>query len=267
MIAALKYMVQIHAENAKKIFQLAWSHAKMDTAGTTLGIGWVFIRDLANMFAMIAFRLLMSGSAEVEGVHFIVYLAAALIPWYFINDVIFIGVNSIRSMSAIVQGMYFPAVILPTINVYSIFVKRIASFSLLFIVIFIYGDISFFNPLLFLYYIVCMLIFVNVYSLFVSPVITLSRDFVNLYNTIVRVFFFITPIMWSYTRIAEFKVLVAILKINPMSYIVTGFRSAVTGGALPPWNETLAFWALTAIVFLFASRMQYKLRKYYADFI
>ena len=267
MIAALRYMLQIHLKNAKKIFIIAMAHAKMQTAGTTLGMGWVFIRDGLNLITMIVFRLLMAGSGKVEGIHFVVYLVAALIPWYFINDVIGVGVISIRDKASIVQGMYFPVVILPTIETIAILIKRIASFSILFIIIFIYGDIKLFNPLLFIYYFLAMVIFVNVYSLFISPFVTLSRDFVNLYNTIVRVLFFVTPIMWSYDVIAKYKVIVGILKMNPFAYLLDGFRAAVTGATTLDTKYTLIFWGITALLFIIASRMQFKLRRYYADFI
>ena len=78
-----------------------------------------------------------------------------------------------------------------------------------------------------------------------------------------------TPIMWDFTDmgISESAMAARILKLNPMYYIVSGYRNALID---KQWfwehpGMTLYFWVLTVILFVFGTRLFQKLKVHFAD--
>lgn len=267
VFTAIKYIINEHIINKKRILLLSVSHAKKQTEGTTLGIGWTFIRDLAYFATLVIFRYLLAGNAQVDGMHLMVYLITGLVPWYFINEVMHAGVNAIITNKVLVMGMQFPVVVLPTIEACAIFIKRLFNILILFIIVAIFGDLTKFNFGLFLYYYTAMFLLMFAYNLFVSAVITLSKDFTNFYLTFLRAVFFLTPILWSFSKIKDHPMIISLLKLNPLAYIILGFRDVFVYGKAPALHYSLYFWAVFLILFILGCIFQFKLRKYYADYM
>ncbi len=79
LFSSLKFTVTEHTSNLKKIWDISLKTTKQHTLRTSLGLGWVVLRDLIYFSIYILFRLLMSGSGEVEGMHFILYLMIGMV--------------------------------------------------------------------------------------------------------------------------------------------------------------------------------------------
>jgi len=94
-----------------------------------------------------------------------------------------------------------------------------------------------------------------------------SSDFQQLYMCVVRVMMFSLPIIWSFANIEEYKTLSLILRINPMAYVIEGFRRAFVTGGWPDITYTIYFWVVFVLLSLMGCFVQYRLRRYYADFM
>lgn len=267
MIKAIGFVVSEHKNNLYRIWQMGKSHMQKQTIRTSLGIGWVFIRDLIYFGVFTLFRYLMSGGAQVEGMNFIVFLILGLVPWFFMNEVINNGSNAIKMNRAIITSLKFPITVIPTIEVLAIFLKRLFTLLVAFGISIGFGYLSNFNPLLFLYYVFAMLILMIFYNLIISAFVAISDDFNQLYLSIVRVMFFALPIIWSFETIAHIHWAVYLLKMNPIVYIITGFRDAFVLGNAPDLEYTIYFWAVCLLMFVLGCVIQYRLRKYYSDYI
>jgi teichoic acid transport system permease protein len=75
------------------------------------------------------------------------------------------------------------------------------------------------------------------------------------------------PIIWSFESIRHIPWALYILKLNPMVYIIGGFRDAFVLGNAPDPEYTIYFWAVCILMFALGSTVQHRLRKYYSDFI
>lgn len=267
MIKAIAFVVSEHKNNLYRIWQMSKSHMQKQTIRTSLGIGWVFIRDLIYFAVFTIFRYLMSGSAQVEGMNFIVFLITGLVPWFFMSEVINNGTNAIKMNQAIINSIKFPITVIPTIEVLAIFLKRLFTLLVAFGISIGFGYFSSFRPLLFLYYFFAMLMLMILYNLIFSAFVAISDDFNQLYLSIVRVIFFSMPIIWSFERLGSLPWAIYLLKLNPMVYIISGFRDAFVLGHTPDLQYTIYFWAICLIMFAAGCMVQYKLRKYYSDYI
>ena len=256
-----------HCVNLKRIFSLGLSHAKKQTHRTSLGMGWLIIRDIINFASFIAFRTLMSGSREVDGMHFIVYIITGSVPWSFMNEVITGGAQAIKNNAILVKSIVFPSSIIPTIDVIAILFKKFFAFIIPFIVILIFGNISLFNPLLYIYYTLAMILFMVSYNLVFSAFNAVSVDFTQFYLSLTKLFFFMMPIIWSFDRLSSWPWLIRILKLNPMVYIITGFRDAFVHGTPPDLWYSIYFWCACIAIFMIGAYIQSKMAKYYSDFL
>ena len=74
------------------------------------------------------------------------------------------------------------------------------------------------------------------------------------------------PILWDFSRVKSLSINI-LLRINPMVYVIKGFRDAFVSGPTQAVGYTIYFWACVFILFLTGSYIQDRLKKYYADFV
>ncbi len=101
-----------------------------------------------------------------------------------------------------------------------------------------------------------------------SAVVVFFRDLSQMINIALQVGVWLTPIMWIADDVlASHKTLLTILKLNPIYYIVSGYRDAFIYKnwfwERPLW--TLYFWGFTIAVFLFGNWVFKRLRVHFAD--
>lgn len=267
MFKAVGFVINEHANNISRILKLSFAHMKKQTIKTSLGLGWVYIHDIIFITIYVMFRTFMSGDAKIEGMHRVVYLITGLIPWFFMSEVLGTGSNAIKMNKAIVSSIKFPITIIPTMEVMAILFKRIFTFVLLFIGVAYFGYIANFNILLFFYYLLSMVILMLTLNLIFSAFNVVSGDFEQLYRTIIRVLMFSLPILWSFEMADNYEVIAFILRLNPMVYLILGFRDAFVHNMMPDLTYTLYFWTVVILAFLTGCFVQFKLRKYYSDFM
>ena len=75
------------------------------------------------------------------------------------------------------------------------------------------------------------------------------------------------PIIWGYKHIEKFHWAKRLIKINPMVYVLNGYRDAFVLGGFPGMRYTLYFWGFVLVMFVLGSYVQFKLQKYYSDVI
>lgn len=263
---SIKYIFSEYKTNRRDLFSLAVENMYQQTLRTSLGLGWVFVRDIVYYLAFILFRVLMSGAGTIEGMNFILFIMIGLISWNFMNECMNGAVMAIKGNKTILSSIKFPIVILPTVEVIAIFLKRSFTLLILLCCILAYGDIRNITLWMFLYYFLCMFIFSVVWNLIFSSLVAISNDFEQLYRAVMSVIFFTVPVIWSFEVIENVSV-IRLLKLNPFVYIIEGFRDACFSGTLPDLEYTIYFWVLTIILFCMGSILQYKLRRHYVDLI
>lgn len=266
MIKSVKHLLLEYQQNIRLLVKLAFMNMNRQTIRSSLGMFWTYFHDVVYILVFVAFRLLIAGNGSMMGMNSMVYMMTGMIPWFFINDVLSQGSTAIRSNKGIVQSIRFPVSVLPTIDVISIFLRRIFSFVMLFAVVLIFGYIRYFHLLLFIYYMICAIVLSIAMNLVISAFVAVSDDFRQLYDALLRVLIYTMPIVWDYSRVESLSVNV-LLRINPMVYVVKGFRDAFVLGPTQAVGYTMYFWVCVLVLFAAGSCVQDRLKKYYADFV
>ncbi|MBB5194434.1 ABC transporter permease [Anaerocolumna cellulosilytica] len=251
--------------NRKLIISLAANDFKTKYAGSYFGIIWAFVQPLCTILMFWFVFQIGFKSKPVEDVPFVLWLACGLIPWFFFSDAWGSATNSFIDYSYLVKKVVFKINILPIVKVLSSLVVHIVFVMFLFLMFFIYRIYPTIYMLQIIYYIFCMCVLIIGLSLITSTLIIFFKDLGQLMNIILQFGMWLTPIMWN-TDVIPLN-FVWVFKLNPMYYIVQGFRDSMLTNIMFYQNvrQTLYFWCITLIILLVGSLLFAKLKSHFAD--
>ena len=115
------------------------------------------------------------------------------------------------------------------------------------------------------YYTFCTFIFVLALTYITCSVVVFFRDVIQIISIVLQIGVWMTPIMWQISILP--KGLVWIFKLNPMYYIVAGYRDALINKVWF-WDNfylTLWFWFVTLGLFGVGTVVFKRLKVHFAD--
>ena len=262
-------------QNRKLILRLAKNDFRTKYAGSVFGVFWAFVQPVVTVFIYwFVFGILGSGpvtSRTGEVFPFVLWLLAGLVPWFYFQETLVGGTNALIEYAYLVKKVVFKISVLPLVKEGSAFIVH-AFFVLLMLVVYVLaGHI----PDLYVLQIVYYSLALSLYSLAVlyttCSVVIFFRDLSQLINIITQVQVWMTPIMWNFEVLKE-RIpgwAQVILKINPMFYIVQGYRDAMIHKI---WfferpGITIYFWCVTAVFFAAGTFIFKRLKVHFADIL
>ncbi|NLK40390.1 MAG: ABC transporter permease [Clostridiales bacterium] len=220
-------IIKEHIGFRKQILSLAKADIVKTYKGSALGWLWAIIKPITTIFVYwFAFRIGLRASRFVDGNPFFVWLIAGIVPWFYISEMITQGTGAIRKYRYLVTKMKFPVSTVPTFVSLS---KLLVHMGLLLITIVILITQGYPIDIYYLqlpYYMLMMFIFFVMWSLFSSPLAAISKDFSNLVKSLLTAIFWFSGILYDPRKI-KIKLLRRILMLNPVTYIVQGYRDTL----------------------------------------
>ena len=204
--------------------ELLKSSIKKDIGGkyknSVLGVLWSFLYPLLQIAVYaIVFPLIMRSNME----NYTVFVCCGLIPWNFFSTAISRSSFTMIENGNILKKVYFPREILPISVVTSEAVNFVI--STIIILAFVLGTgmgltwyVIFYPVILLIQYILLIGI-----SLFVSSITVYFRDLQHFIGIALQLLFYATPIVYATNIIPESYQW--ILRLNPMTFIIDGYRS------------------------------------------
>lgn len=259
-------------QNRKLIFNLAKNDFKTQFAGSYLGIIWAFVQPIVTVLVywFVFEKGLKAGGINTRAgiqVPFVMWLIAGIVPWFFFQDALNGGTNALVQYSYLVKKVVFKISILPIVKVMS------ALFVHLFFIAFtlvLYACYHYYPDLYTLqifYYTFCMIIYVLGIVYITCSIVVFFKDLTQIINIILQIGIWMTPIMWNIDAMDLSPTLLTIFKLNPMYYIVAGYRDALINKAWFWENAqlTIYFWIVTALLFGAGSFVFRRLKVHFAD--
>ena len=117
------------------------------------------------------------------------------------------------------------------------------------------------------YYSFCIFMLILAVTYMTSAAVVFFRDLSQIINIALQVGVWVTPIMWDFNDLGLGGILQKILKLNPLFYIVQGYRDSLIN-KVAIWDHpvlTLYFWVFTLAVVIFGTRLFKKLQVHFAD--
>lgn len=251
--------------------KLVWTLAKNDFktryAGSALGIVWAFIQPLVTILVYwMVFQFGLRSSSPVEGTPFIVWLTAGMIPWLFFNEALMNATSCFVEYSYLVKKVVFKISILPLVKIFSSLFVHAVFVGFVTLLCIIYGTIDGLEVLQLIYYMICVVTLVVGLSFITSALNVFLKDFAQIISIILQVGMWATPILWPSTIVPQH--LKFILTVNPMYYVVDGYRDAFTCNGIWFWDkgfQTIFFWGLTIAFFVVGANIFKRMKPHFAD--
>lgn len=258
----------------KLIAKLAKNDFKTKFAGSYLGTVWAFVQPIVTVFVYwFVFEKALGAAAHTTRagieVPYVLWLLAGLVPWFFFQDAINSGTNSLIEYNYLVKKVVFKINILPVVKILSsLFVHLFfQAFTIVFFLVFGLAPDGYTVQIF--YYSFCMVCLVMGLTYATSAIVIFFRDLSQIVNIILQIGVWATPIMWNINS-PEMSLppkLLFILRLNPMYYVVNGYRESLIGktGFWESPGLTIYFWIFTIVVILIGTAIFKRLRMHFAD--
>ena len=255
--------------NRSLILNLAKNDFKTKFAGSYLGIIWAFVQPIVTVLVYWFVFQVGLRSGNMHDYPFVLWLVAGLVPWFFFQDALNGGTNALIEYSYLVKKVVFKISTLPLVKAISaLFVH---AFFILFMLI-LYACYGYFPDLYMLqilYYSFALFILTLGICYMTSAVVIFFRDLTQIINIVLQVGIWMTPIMWNIDDMGKDmpRILVLILKANPLYYIVNGYRDALLNKVWfwERFDLTCLYWAVTVVVFALGTVIFKRLKVHFAD--
>ncbi len=245
------------------IRSLAKSDFRTRYVGSYYGLVWEILQPLSLIFLFWFVFEFALGITTIEGVPFVLWFIIGLIPWFFFSDAWSTATNAFIQYSFLVKKMVFKVEVLPTVKILSSLMTSAIFHAILVVFLIVYGEGARLSSLAVLYYLFCTFVLVWGLSLITSSVLVFFKDMRQLLTIILQFGIYLTPILWSQNAIPEkFHWFIT---INPMAYVVDGYRTAILGDLTFDPIGTAIFWAMTISFVIVGSIVFQRLRPHLAD--
>lgn len=266
-------VIKEQINNFYLIRRLSIYELKSENKSNYLGMAWELLNPLIQIliywfvFGSIRQRANVEISPGVD-VPFILWLVGAFVLWTFFYQSTILGSKSIYSRLLMLSKMNFPMSVIPNIALFSQFYIHL---GMLFITVVLFQFYGYFLSLYFIqiiYFMLASFCLIFSISLITSTLSTIIRDVHMLLNATLRMLLYLSPILWQITILAE--PLPTLLKLNPLYYLIEGYRSALFGTGwyfIEHWEYTLYFWVLVIVLFIIGSTLHVKFRRHFIDYL
>lgn len=257
-------------QNRKLIWKLAKNDFKTRYAGSYLGIVWAFVQPVITvlLYWFVFEVALPSRAVSIKGeieIPYILWLIAGIVPWFFFSEALSNGTNALLEYNYLVKKVVFKISILPIIKIVSALFIHAFFVAFALILYACYGMYPDIYTLQIFYYSACMFIFVLGLCYITCSIIIFFRDLGQIISIALQVGIWATPILWNLTTLSP--KLRIFFKLNPMNYIVEGYRNALIDKVWfwENFYSTAYFWILTLCVFAFGAIIFKRLKVHFAD--
>ncbi|MBS4178112.1 ABC transporter permease [Lederbergia citrea] len=266
-------VIKEQVEHFYLVRRLSVYELKSKNKSNYLGMAWEVINPLIQIliywfvFGSIRQRADITVAPGMD-VPFIYWLLGGFIIWIFFYQSTIEGSKSIYTRLRMLSKMNFPMSVIPNIVIFSHFYIHLIMIGITVIIFQLAGyyiNIYFLQMIYFIFAAFCLIFAI---SLITSTLSTIIRDIHMFLNATLRMLLYLSPILWQITILDE--PLPTIMKLNPLYYIIEGYRSALFGldwYFIVNWQYTLYFWGLVIALLLFGSMLHVKFRRHFIDYL
>ena len=270
----MNYLISLGKDIINKrrlILDLAKADFRKRFVGSYFGVVWMFVQPIVTVaIYYFVFGIGFRNADPIEGVPYVLWLVPGIVPWFYFSEALNAGTNCLQEYSYLVKKVVFRVEILPIIKMISgrmvhvIFVLIMAGLYVCF------GRLPKLSWIQTIYYTGAASIFVISLVYVTSAIQVFFKDMSQIVSICLQFGMWLTPIMWQEEQFVDssiYPILCNIVKLNPMYYIVVGYRDSMLFGNWF-WERpilSLYFWGVTLCLFLVGLKVFKRLRPHFSD--
>lgn len=268
IIASIKEVVREIWSNKQRMTRIALFDYKLLNKDSYLGQIWNILNPLIQIGTYwFVFGIGIRSGAPVKGHPFLIWMLCGLIPWFFVSTCITTGASSIYSKARLMLTLKYPISTMPLSTILVSFYQHIAVLGILVLLLFVHGYFPNLYWLNLMYYFIFEIAFLVSLAMVTSVLTMIARDFQKLINSLIRLLFYITPILWTIDNLSY--TMQRILQLNPVLYIVNGFRDSLLyqTNFWEHLDKMAFFWVMTLALFTTGCVLQRKFKDQFIDML
>lgn len=210
------------------IWALALKELKIRYKRSVLGFLWALLNPMLIMLVLtVVFSTIMSFNIK----HYAIFLLSVLLPWTFFTQCLSYAVEAIVSNADLIKKVRVAKLVFPVAAVVSNLINLVLSFIPLVLIVLLMGHPFYVTWLYLPVPLLALTIFTLGGTFFFAAANVYYRDVAHILQILLQAWFYITPIIFSIDFFpAKYRIF---FKLNPIQYILNGFRLAVYYGMLP----------------------------------
>jgi lipopolysaccharide transport system permease protein len=217
-----------------------------------LGPLWIILQPIVNMVLFTFVFGKMAGMSS-GGIPYPLLTFSALIPWNFFQNSCTFASNSLVTQMPVISKVYFPRMIIPLADALAWLVDFAVTFAILLIMMACYGIYPGLRILFIPLYVLLALVTTMAVGMWTASLTVKFRDVRLVVQYGLRVFMYMTPVAYAASHLEnalpdgwEW-----LLKMNPLYWVIEGFRWALLDGPNPP--EPFMIWPIALVLVLLVS--------------
>lgn len=257
-------------QNRRLIWRLSKNDFKRRYAGSYMGGIWAMVQPVVTVaMYYVVFQVIMPQKAQLLGdgieVPYLVFLTAGLVPWFYFSEALTNGMMALLEYEYLVKKVVFKISILPIIKIIAATFIHGFFVLVLLIIAFFYGFTPSLYTLQIFYYSFCMFALVLAISYTTCSVVIYFRDLQQIVGIGLQIGMWATPVLWQLGTLS--KKAQMLVKINPLVYIVEGYRSSIYEKQWfwEDFYSTMYFWIITVVLFCIGALVYKRLKVHFAD--
>lgn len=244
------------------ILYKTFADLRAESARGHIGIFWWIIEPILYM---LVFYVGFSVMRREKGTHFVAYLLVGLLPWKWFASTLSVGAKSILNGGDLMQQVYFPKYIFPSVVMLTNFFKFMIVMALLLVLFVLWGS----GPLLTWFALpgVILLQFLVMMSLtyLFASIVPLFPDLRQIIDNGLLLVFFVSGIVFDVSNAPpEFK---PILYLNPMVTLTESYRAILLDGQWPAMKPLLVMLCVSILVGTISIKIMVKFDREYPKFL
>lgn len=247
---------------------LIWNFAARDLkgryVGSLIGFFWAVVHPLVLLISYtfvfaVVFRVKVPEPAPDN---FPLYLFCGILPWLYFQDTLVRSATSVVDNANLIRKTVFPSEILPVTLVLSNLATHLVGFAILLVCLLYLGLLSWTVLLTPVYLFLLALLSLGLGWLAAALQVFL-RDTSQVLSVALILWFWFTPIFYQVEAVpAE---LAPLMRLNPLSYVVEGYRDLLLIGKPPEAGPLLALTVFSAGAFLIGGLVFRSVKREFAD--
>jgi len=252
-------------EYRELLYFLIWRDVKVRYKQTVLGAAWAIIQPLMTM---VVFSLFFGNLAKIpsDGIPYPIFSYAALVPWTFFANGMGQSSNSLVGAANLIKKIYFPRLVIPISSVISGVVDFALAFLVLLGMMLAYGIVPTLNVIFLPFLLLLAFVTALGVGMWLSAMNVQFRDVRYIIPFLTQFWMFATPIAYP-SSLIENDLLRALYGLNPMAWVVEGFRWALLDADTAPGPIILASSAAAVLLLVSGAFYFRRMEKTFADVV
>ncbi|MHC4469969.1 MAG: ABC transporter permease [Planctomycetota bacterium] len=255
------------------LWTLTVKEIKIRYKQSLLGVGWAIFVPVAMMliftfiFNKVAKIELPTNAATGKQVPYPVFAYCGLLPWTFFAQSLTGSVTTLVTHRALVTKIYFPREVFPLAKILAGFVDFLVASVVLVALMIGFGLPVAWYIVYVPLFLAAQLLFTVGCGLLLSMANLFYRDVQYVFQVGIQLWMFATAVIYPLGEEKFGSTLIAVLRLNPMTPILDGYRDSVIYGRAPDFlmaapafcivllTLILGIWAFDRAQYLFAERV------------